>query len=81
MEDLKVARFYRDKGDFNASYIRSKDAVKSIPDDPEAHLLLAQAALKLKKRDEAIAEFNATLKLDPSDSQKKDATRALAELK
>lgn len=80
MEDLKVAKFYRDRGNFNAVYLRSKDAVKTIPDDPEAHLLLAEAAQKLNKRDEAIAEYNAVLKFDPTDEQKKTASRGLEDL-
>ena len=70
-EDLTIARFYRDKGDFHAAYLRSKDAVKTIPDDPEAHLLLAQMAQRLNKKDEAVTEFNAALKFDPNDDQKK----------
>ena len=79
-EDLKVARFYRDKGDYNAAYLRSKDAVKTIPDDPEAHLLLAQMAQRLNKKDEAVTEYNAALKFDPTDDQKKAASKALREL-
>jgi Tetratricopeptide repeat len=43
--------------------------------------LLAEIAQKLNKRDEAIAEYNACLKLDPSEKQVKDARKALARLK
>jgi cytochrome c-type biogenesis protein CcmH/NrfG len=52
-----------------------------MPDDPEAHLMLAELALKLNKRDEAIAEYGACLKLDPSGKEAKDARKALARLK
>lgn len=79
-EDLTVARFYRDSGNIVGSYLRSKDAVKLQPDDPEAHLLLAEAARKLNKRDEAVAEFNTLLKLDASPEQLKTAHKALAQL-
>ncbi len=79
-EDLNVARFYRDKGDLNAAYLRSKDAVQHLPDDPDAHFLLAEIAQKLNKRDEAVAEYKATLKLDASDKQIKSAHKALAQL-
>jgi tetratricopeptide (TPR) repeat protein len=79
-EDLTVARFYRDRGNLNAAYQRSKDAVKHQPDDPDAHLLLAEIAQKLNKRDEAVAEYNALLKLDASDEQMKTAHKALARL-
>ncbi len=81
IEDLRVARFYRDKGNFNAVYLRSKDAIKIFPDDPEAHLMLAEAAQKLNKRDEAIAEYKAALQFDPTPEQKKTASHGLEELK
>jgi len=80
-EDLSVAKFYTDTGDLQGAYLRSQDAVKTAPDDPDAHFALAEAALRLKKRDEAIAEFNACLKLDPVDKEAKQARKALAGLK
>lgn len=80
-EDVTVARYYLDRGNWNAAYLRSKDAVKHQPSDPDAHLLLAESALKLQKRDEAIAEYNALFKLDASDDQLKSARKALAHLK
>jgi Tetratricopeptide repeat len=80
-EDLKVGKFYQDKGDWNAAYMRYKDAVKYQPDDPDAHFFLAETALKLNKRDEAISEYKATLALDASDKQMKLAKKALAGLK
>jgi len=79
-EDITVARFYRDRSNWNAMYMRSKDAVKHQPTDPDAHLLLAESAQKLNKRDEAIAEYNATLKLDASEDQIKTARKALTRL-
>jgi len=80
-EDLSVAHYYTQTGDLQGAYLRSKDAVKTIPDDPAAHLALAEVALKLDKRDEAIAEFNACLKFDPTDKQASAARKALARLK
>ncbi len=81
MEDLDVAHFYVQSGDLQGAYLRSQDAVKIAPDDPDAHFALAGVALKLNKRDEAIAEYNACLKLDPPDKQARDARKALARLK
>jgi predicted TPR repeat methyltransferase len=52
-----------------------------VPDDPEAHFALAEVAVKLGKRDEAIAEYNACLKLDPVDKEAKAARKELAKLK
>ncbi len=80
-EDLNIAHFYTETGNLQGAYLRSQDAVKTVPDDPEAHFALAEIALKLNKRDEAIAEYNACLKLDPSEKQAKDAHKALEHLK
>jgi tetratricopeptide (TPR) repeat protein len=79
-EDVTVARYYLDRGNWNAAYLRSKDAVQHQPSDPDAHLLLAESAQKLDKRDEAIAEYNSLFKLDASDDQLKTAHKGLARL-
>jgi len=79
-EDLDVAKFYLDSGDLNGAYLRMQDAVKTVPDDPDAHFALAELAQKLGRKEEAIAEYNACLKLDPTDKEKKDSTKALARL-
>ena len=42
---------------------------------------LAETAAKLNKRDEAIAEYNACLKLDPMEKEAKAARKALERLK
>ncbi len=80
-EDLKVASFYSDTGNLQGEYLRSQDAVKTIPDDPAAHFALAEAARKLDKREEAIAEYNECLKLDPSDKEIEEARKELKRLK
>jgi hypothetical protein len=77
-EDLQVAHFYMDRGDLPAAYLRSQDAVKLQPDDPSAHFTLAEVALKLNKRDEAMQHYQECLKLDPSDKEAKAAQKALS---
>ena len=79
-EDLDVARFYRDKGDLQAAYLRAQDAVKTLPNDPEGHFLLAQIAQQTKRRDEALAEFKNYLRLEPDGDHVKEARRRLAEI-
>jgi hypothetical protein len=79
-EDLQVAHYYSTTGNFLAAYNRAKDAVKTIGDDPMAHFALAESAAKLKKTDEAIAEYKLYLKLDPDGEKVKQSQRALAEL-
>ncbi len=80
-EDLDVAHFYTQSGDFQGAYMRSQDAVKTMPDDPDAHFALAEIARRLNKADEAIAEYNACLKLDPDPKEAKAARKELARLK
>jgi len=80
-EDLDIAHYYTQTGDLQGAYLRSQDAVKIAPDDADAHFALAEAALKLNKRDEAITEYNACLKLDASEKEIKESRKALARLK
>ncbi len=80
-EDIDVAKYYLQTGDTQGAYLRSKDAVSISPDDPDARCALAESALKLNKRDEAIAQFNACLKLDPVEKLAKEAKKELAKLK
>jgi hypothetical protein len=80
-EDLDVAHTYLDVGNLQGAYMRTQDAVKTVPDDPDAHFALAEVAAKLEKRVEAIAEYNACLKLDPPAKEAKDARKALERLK
>jgi tetratricopeptide (TPR) repeat protein len=80
-EDLDIAHYYTDTGNLKGAYLRSQDAVQTAPEDADAHFALAEAALKLNKRDEAIAEYNACLKLGPDDKEAKAARKELARLK
>jgi tetratricopeptide (TPR) repeat protein len=79
-EDVKIAKYYGSTGNWNAAYLRSKDAVKIKPDDPDARLLLGESAHKLNKKDEAVEAYSALLKLDASDDQVKAAHKALSRL-
>jgi tetratricopeptide (TPR) repeat protein len=79
-EDLRVAKFYFNQENFLAAYMRSKDAVKTEPDYAPTHFSLAQAAEKMKKSDEAKAEYNAYLKLAPNGEDAKAAHKALDQL-
>jgi tetratricopeptide (TPR) repeat protein len=79
-EDVKIAKYYGSTGNWNAAYLRSKDAVKIKPDDPDARLLLGESAHKLNKKDEAVEAYSALLKLDASDDQMKAAHKALSRL-
>ncbi len=80
-DDLEVAKFYRDRGNFQAAYLRAKDATKLMPEDAETHFALAQAAEKLKRKDEAVAEYALYLKLDPAGQNTSAAQRALSQLR
>jgi tetratricopeptide (TPR) repeat protein len=78
--DEVVADFYEKNGNYEGAYLRYKDAVTFNPDDPEAHYLMAEMARKTGKNADAIAQFNAGLKLDPKNKRAKEAQKALTEL-
>ncbi len=61
--------------------MRAKDATAMQADDADAHLLLAEVAEKLNKRDEAVFEYKSYLKLDPAGGKSKAAQKALERLK
>lgn len=79
-EDLSVAHFYINVGNLQGAYLRAKDATAMQADDADAHFLLAEVAEKLNKRDEAIAEYRAYLKLDPGGQKTKAVQKALVRL-
>jgi hypothetical protein len=79
-EDLSVAKFYMSDENLPGAYLRAKDAVTIQPDYSETHFILGQVAQKMKKKDEAIAEFKTYLKLDPEGEKAKAAQRALSDL-
>jgi hypothetical protein len=80
-EDLYIAKFYLHDENYQGAYLRAKDAVSIQPDYSATHFALAEVAQKMKKKDEAIAEYQTYLKLDPDGEKAKDARKALAELK
>lgn len=79
-EDLSVAKFYLHDENYQGAYLRAKDAVQVQPEYSAAHFALAEIAQKMKKKDEAIAEYQAYLKLDPDGEKAKAAKKALADL-
>jgi tetratricopeptide (TPR) repeat protein len=79
-EDLKVAAFYQNDGDFRGAYERATDAVSIAGDDAEAQLALAEAARRLGKLDEAETHYKKCLTLDPVPKVKKAAEKALKEM-
>jgi hypothetical protein len=80
-EDLSVAKFYYNDENYQGAYLRVKDAITVQPDYSAAHFTLAEIAQKMKKKDEAIAEYQTYLKLDPDGEKAKAAKKALDELK
>jgi hypothetical protein len=79
-EDLSVAKFYLHDENYQGAYLRAKDAVNIQPEFSAAHFALAEIAQKMKKKDEAIAEYQTYLKLDPDGERANAAKKALADL-
>ena len=79
-EDLKVAAFYQNDGNYKGAYDRATDAVSLAGDDADAHLALAEAARRLGKLDEAERHYRTCLTLDPVPKAQKAAEKALKEM-
>ncbi|HEX4577415.1 MAG TPA: tetratricopeptide repeat protein [Edaphobacter sp.] len=79
-EDLSVGKFYLNDENYAGAYLRAKDAVQVQPEYSATHFLLAEVLQKMKKKDEAIAEYKTYLKLDPDGEKAKAAQKALDEL-
>ncbi len=79
-EDVKVAGFYQNDGNYRAAYMRAKDAVSITGDDPDAQFALAEAARKLGKFDEAQKSYKRCLDLDPVPKLRKASEKALKEM-
>jgi hypothetical protein len=80
LEDLDIARYYMSTGNYKAAYLRAKDAVATIPDDPNGYFALGAAAERLNNKDEAIKEYKIYLQMDPEGIHAKAAAKALAAL-
>ena len=79
-EDLYVAKFYMHDENYQGAYLRAKEAVSIQPEYSATHFVLAQVLEKMKKKDEAIAEYQTYLKLDPEGEKATAAKKALAQL-
>ena len=79
-EDLKIAAYYQNDGDYKGAYERATDAVSLAADDADAHLALAEAARRLGKLDEAETHYKKCLTLDPVPKTRKAAEKALKEM-
>jgi len=79
-DDLKVAKFYTNDGNYAGAYLRYKDAVEHDPEEGEAHFGWAESAEKLGKLDEARQHYAEYLRLEPDGDHARAAQRALDHL-
>ena len=79
-EDLNVGGYYLESGNYAGAYLRFKDATTIAPENTDAIFGLAEAARHLKRKDEALANYQLFLQAVPSGSKVKDARKAVASL-
>ena len=79
-EDLNVGGYYLESGNFAGAYLRFKDATTLAPENMDAIFGLAESARHLKRRDEALANYQLFLQVVSSGSKVKDARKAVAAL-
>jgi tetratricopeptide (TPR) repeat protein len=80
LKDDEVGRLYFAKGDWQGAYNRFKDALEAEPLDADAAFGLAEAAAKLKLKDEAMSAYEKYLQLDPDGPKAKASLKALKNL-
>ena len=79
-DDLRVGTFYMQTGNYQGAYDRLKEAVAVNPDNPEAVFRLGEAARKLNKKDEALANFEVYLSALPDGPRAKSIRKAISEM-
>ena len=79
-EDVSVGTYYLQSGDFRGAYQRFKEATQLAPENMDAVFGLAEAARHLKKRDEAMTNYQLFLQVVASGSKAKEARKAVASL-
>ena len=79
-DDLRVGLFYMQTGDYQGAYERLKEAVAVNPDNAEAVFRLGEAARKLNKKDEALANFRIYLSALPDGPRAKSIRKAMNEM-
>ncbi len=79
-EDLSVGTFYLQTGDFRGAYQRLHEASLLAPENTDVMFGLAEAARHLKKREEAMSNYQLYLQVVPNGSKAKDARKAIASL-
>ncbi len=76
-KDVEVGKFYLGTGDDQGAYTRFADAGKMDPSNVDAIFGLAEAARHLQRTQEAIANYQLFLEIEPDGSRAKLARKAL----
>lgn len=80
LKNDEVGRFYMARGDWKGAYGRFKESLALEPGDADAAFGLAEAAAKMNLMDEAVANYQKCLDLDPTGPKSKASLKALEKL-
>ncbi len=79
-QDKSIARFYWNRGNYEGSYLRFKDAVVYAPLNPEMWFGLAESERMIGKNVNARQHYQKYLQLAPEGPKAKDSAKMLREL-
>jgi Tfp pilus assembly protein PilF len=79
-KDVEVGNYYLAAGSPKGAYARFADASKMDPTNVDAIFGLAEAAQRLRRTDEAVANYKLFLSIVPDGSRAKEARKGLNDL-
>jgi tetratricopeptide (TPR) repeat protein len=79
-EDVAIGKMYMQSENYKGANIRYKEALALDPDSADAAFGIAESARKMNQAQEAIANYQLCLDLDPSGPRSKASRKALSQL-
>jgi tetratricopeptide (TPR) repeat protein len=79
-EDVSIGKMYMQSENYRGAYIRYKEALSLDPDNVDAAFGIAETARKMNQTQEAIANYELCLEMDPHGPRSKASRKALSQL-
>jgi tetratricopeptide (TPR) repeat protein len=76
---LFLGKQYQERGDYDAAFLRYKQAVQMEPNNPKTHKAIGLLFKRVKRNDMAVKALSVSLQIDPTQQDVADALRELGE--